>query len=104
MRRGPRPLLLHLTLAMLKSTASVLASQSSNAGSPPWSGVPGSEKLAEKLRQAAGVLATGGIPGAGLVEALGPGRGLIPGVTAHRRPPLQGGTAQAPGGSAAGAI
>jgi len=40
MRRGPRPLLLHLTLAMLKSNASATASPSLNAGLPQWNGAP----------------------------------------------------------------
>ena len=37
LRRGPRPLLLHLTRAMLKSSGSAPASPSSKPGSPPWS-------------------------------------------------------------------
>lgn len=37
LRRGPRPLLLHLMRAMLKSNASAPGSPSSKPGSPPWS-------------------------------------------------------------------
>jgi poly(3-hydroxyalkanoate) synthetase len=35
-RRGPRPLLLHLTLAMLRSSASLAGSMSLKPGSPNW--------------------------------------------------------------------
>ncbi len=71
MRRGPRPLLLHLTLAMLKSTASVAGLPSLNAGSTAWSQAAAEiaaalqgremafsqEVLAETLRQDAGLIA-----------------------------------------------
>lgn len=71
MRRGPRPLLLHLTLAMLKSTASRAGLPSLNAGSTAWSQAAAEiaaalqgremafsqEVLAETLRQDAGLIA-----------------------------------------------
>lgn len=71
MRRGPRPLLLHLTLAMLKSTASRAGLPSLNPGSTAWSQAAAEiaaalqgremafsqEALAETLRQDAGLIA-----------------------------------------------
>ncbi|HEX4260268.1 MAG TPA: alpha/beta fold hydrolase [Acetobacteraceae bacterium] len=44
LRRGPRPLLLHLTRAMLRSPASPAGSPSWSPGSPPWSDKRGSDK------------------------------------------------------------
>ena len=89
LRRGPRPLLLHLTLAMLKSSASVTASQSLNGGWPGWSGGGAAEQVrghrrggaARRRRPARGVSAGG--PGRGLRQD----RDLIAGIAAYRRHP-----------------
>jgi polyhydroxyalkanoate synthase len=89
MRRGPRPLLLHLTLAMLKSTASVIASQNSSGDWPGWS-----TELGEKLRKTVGALPTGtlpmgALPTSVLMETLEQDRALIAGIAAYRRHPWQ---------------
>ncbi len=74
LRRGPRPLLLHLTLAMLKSSGSVAASM-------PWSsGLPNS--MAPQLGGAAAEF-----PAAVLAETLRQDRALIAGIAAYRRHP-----------------
>jgi len=74
LRRGPRPLLLHLTLAMLQSTVSLAASANSNAG---W---PTSKAVAAEAEAA-------GLPPAELLEKLRPDRALIAGIAAYRRHP-----------------
>ena len=85
-RRGPRPLLLHLTLAMLKSNASA-------AGSPNWSGdwAAWSAALGQIARRAAAAAASGrpelDFPPAVLCEALAHDRALIAGIAAYRRHP-----------------
>jgi poly(3-hydroxyalkanoate) synthetase len=81
-RRGPRPLLLHLTLAMLRSSACI-------AGSANWSaGWPSSSeelqaRLAATLRQAA----SGAFPAAVAAETLRQDAALIEGIAAYRRHP-----------------
>ncbi len=79
-RRGPRPLLLHLTLAMLKSSVSVASSSTWNPG---W---PNSNAQALLL-----ALAQGGrrdaFPHAVLHEALAQDHALIAGILAYRRHP-----------------
>jgi len=88
LRRGPRPLLLHLTLAMLKSSVSVRASPNLNAGWPGWS-----ENAAEQVRaiaeavQRAAAGQPGAFPQAVLMEALRQDRELIAGIAAYRRHP-----------------
>ncbi|MBU6497023.1 MAG: alpha/beta hydrolase [Rhodospirillales bacterium] len=67
LRRGPRPLLLHLTRAMLKSSGSLAAWQSLNNGSPSWS-ADGAETPP-------------------LAESLAHDRALIAGIAAYRRHP-----------------
>ncbi len=84
-RRGPRPLLLHLTLAMLKSTASVAASQTSSAASRSWI-APGAADAAAALRGALPP-SSEAFPAAVLREALRQDRDLIAGVAAYRRHP-----------------
>ena len=84
LRRGPRPLLLHLTLAMLKSSGSAASSVSSSGGWPTWNG-----KAAEQAASIAAAL--GGqaavFPQAVLVEGLRQDRELIAGIAAYRRHP-----------------
>ena len=89
-RRGPRPLLLHLGLAMLRTSASRAGWQSSKPGSPSWSAI---------LEQASAVL-TGLVqnPGQPLPAQLGESLvqsheliapDLIAGIAAYRRHPWQ---------------
>ena len=78
-RRGPRPLLLHLTLATLRSSASLAASPNWNGDWPSLSGVDAAE--AEKLAAA--------FPQAVLEEALRQDSALIAGIAAYRRHPWQ---------------
>ena len=58
MRRGPRPLLLHLMLAMQKSTGLPVMSPSSNGGLPTWSvAEPPADALRENAALIAGIAA-----------------------------------------------
>lgn len=88
-RRGPRPLLLHLMLALLRSSASVAGSLSwnpdsprSNAGFGPQG--PVAEAIAAALR-ASGSEAE--FPAAVLAEALRQDAALVSGIAAYRRHP-----------------
>ncbi len=69
LRRGPRPLLLHLTLAMLKSRDCIAASANWTGASPPWSAT-----------------ADAALRGA-LQESLRRDRALLAGIAAYRRHP-----------------
>ncbi len=80
-RRGPRPLLLHLTLAMLRSSASIAASTTWNASSA-------NSEAAAAIRAALGAEAAG-FPAAVLEEALRQDRALIGGIAAYRRHPYR---------------
>jgi poly(3-hydroxyalkanoate) synthetase len=85
MRRGPRPLLLHLTLAMLKSSASI-------AGLPPWSSVwPSSHPRPRQSPALAHLVAASGDPDglarAVLAATLAEDQALIAGIAAYRRHP-----------------
>lgn len=87
-RRGPRPLLLHLTLAMLRSSVSVAASATSSSASRTWNVGPDrklgeAQALLEKLASAGAE----GFPEAVLREALAADRELIRGIAAYRRHP-----------------
>lgn len=84
MRRGPRPLLLHLTLAMLKSSASLVASPNLSGGWPNWS-----EEATERARAIADALAgrEGAFPEAVIAEAMRQDADLIAGIAAYRRHP-----------------
>ena len=89
LRRGPRPLLLHLMLAMLKSSVSATASPTLNAGWPRWSGTAAAEQagaIAAAVRRAAAGDPTA-FPNAVLMEALRQDRELIAGIAAYRRHP-----------------
>jgi poly(3-hydroxyalkanoate) synthetase len=81
LRRGPRPLLLHLMLAMLKSAASLSAWPSSNAG---WTGAETQASLQAILGRAA---SAEGFPQALIEELVRQDRGLIAGIAAYRRHP-----------------
>ncbi|HEX3349616.1 MAG TPA: alpha/beta fold hydrolase [Acetobacteraceae bacterium] len=83
-RRGPRPLLLHLTLAMLKSSASLGVSPSWSGASPIWSAAA----IEEVRRIIAGLPEReDASPSAVLAEALRQDRDLIAGIAAYRRHP-----------------
>ncbi len=85
LRRGPRPLLLHLTLAMLRSSASL-------ATSPNWKHAWPNSSVAA-LREAIetaledGGPETPGFPAAVLAETLRQDAALIEGIAAYRRHP-----------------
>jgi poly(3-hydroxyalkanoate) synthetase len=83
-RRGPRPLLLHLTLAMLKSSASLVASPNLSGVWPNWS-----EAAANQARAIADALAgrEGAFPEAVIAEAIRQDAELIAGIAAYRRHP-----------------
>ncbi len=87
-RRGPRPLLLHLMLAILKSSASVSASQSLNDAWPGWSDAATKQAraIADAVQRQAG-----GQPEAFahavLMEVARQDRELIAGIAAYRRHP-----------------
>ena len=89
-RRGPRPLLLHLTLAMLRSTVSHATSPSSNPGCPS-----SSTAFAQAAAAIAAVLrdpthadtAAEAFPRAVLEETLRQDADLIGGIAAYRRHP-----------------
>jgi poly(3-hydroxyalkanoate) synthetase len=86
LRRGPRPLLLHLTLAMLKSTVSATTSPNSSAASPPWS-AEAADRIAAITAALAGQEAA--FPREVLAETLRQDAGLIAGIAAYRRHPYQ---------------
>jgi poly(3-hydroxyalkanoate) synthetase len=86
-RRGPRPLLLHLTLAMLRSSVSVAASATSSSGLPSWN--PDWAAEARALLERLAEVGAGGFPEAVLREALAADRELIRGIAAYRRHPWQ---------------
>lgn len=85
-RRGPRPLLLHLGLALLKSSASQAGWRNSKPGSPIWSAITEQAavifaQLAESARAPQAALADQ------LGESLAQNRDLIAGIAAYRRHP-----------------
>ncbi len=98
-RRGPRPLLLHLTLAMLRSSASIAASSGWSSAWPSSRANPGraAEALAEALAAASAHPFTGAHPITGaesfsaavLQETLRQDRALLAGIAAYRRHPYQ---------------
>ena len=83
-RRGPRPLLLHLTFAMLKSSASLAASLTLNAGWPTYCARP-----ADAAAIAAAVAGDAlSLTPAVLAERLRQDGALIAGIAAYRRHPF----------------
>jgi poly(3-hydroxyalkanoate) synthetase len=83
LRRGPRPLLLHLTLAMLKSTVSFGASANWSAS---WPISKAASAEVEAILAALGPQAAA-LPQAVLLENLRQDRALIAGIAAYRRHP-----------------
>ena len=89
-RRGPRPLLLHLTLAMLRSTVSRATSPSSNSDSPSSSTAfaEAAAAIAAALRDPAHAdSAAEAFPRAVVEETLRQDADLIGGIAAYRRHP-----------------
>jgi polyhydroxyalkanoate synthase len=82
LRRGPRPLLLHLTLAMLRSTASRSGLPSSKGGWPT-SSADIAEMLRTALEQGQGAARRGFM----VEETLRQDAALIEGIAAYRRHP-----------------
>jgi poly(3-hydroxyalkanoate) synthetase len=80
-RRGPRPQLLHLTLAMLRSSASLAGLPNSSSASPCWSAPSWS---AEAIAAAAAGRDDGA---ARLATVLRQDRALLAGIAAYRRHP-----------------
>jgi len=81
-RRGPRPLLLHLTLAMLRSSASRAASLNWKHAWPS-----SNEAIAAMVREALEAGAAGAFPAAVWKETLRQDAALIEGIAAYRRHP-----------------
>jgi polyhydroxyalkanoate synthase subunit PhaC len=102
MRRGPRPLLLHLTLAMLRSTVSRATSPLWSSG---WPNSPGGSNAADPsapnlpaILQAVqnairnleqGASHAGDVPAAVVAETIRQDAALIEGIAAYRRHPWQ---------------
>jgi len=89
-RRGPRPLLLHLTLAMLRSTVSRATSPSSNPGLPSSSTAfaEATAAIAAALRDPARADSVAeAFPRAVVAETLRQDADLIRGIAAYRRHP-----------------
>src|SRR5258708_18414453 len=85
-RRGPRPLLLHLTLAMLRSTASLVASPNWSAVWPNWNAAAAgaeAERIVAALA-AGGGDAPGAFPQAVLAEAPRPDPAPVTRHARHR--------------------
>lgn len=85
LRRGPRPLLLHLTLAMLRSTTSLAAWQSSKHGFAP----PNLAAQARALLESLAASPAEAFPAALLAEVLAQDAALIHGIAAYRRHPYR---------------
>lgn len=91
MRRGPRPLLLHLTLAMLRSTVSRAMSPLWNAD---WSNLSGVNQRVEAILQSIQRSVRDGsqendFPAAIIAETVRQDAALIAGIAAYRRHPYQ---------------
>ena len=92
-RRGPRPILLHLGLAMLRSSASIAASLNSNPAWPRSNASPSRPDGAPGGRAADGPSRAGpppdpGFPAAVLAEAMRQDSALLAGIAAYRRHPF----------------
>ena len=89
LRRGPRPLLLHLSLAMMRSA---VLSSASPSWSAAWPSRTGAEdplaKIAEHVARS-GPGAEGHFAHALLTEAWAQDRGFLAGIAAYRRHPYQ---------------
>ena len=89
LRRGPRPLALHLALAMLRSSISIAASRNWSSVSPQWSesAKASARRIVAALRAGPARLAED-FPAAVLQEALAQDRELLAGIAAYRRHPF----------------
>ncbi len=85
-RRGPRPLLLHLGLAMLTSNVSIGGLPTWNSGSRTWKS-PDAARLAAAIGAHSDL--TTQFPAAVLREVARQNRALIAGIAAYRRHPWQ---------------
>ncbi|MBV9250606.1 MAG: alpha/beta hydrolase [Acetobacteraceae bacterium] len=84
-RRGPRPLLLHLTLAMLKSSVSLAGSATLRLVSPSSNALPGAQAVQAALEaMVQGRDAETAFPTALLAETLRQDAALIEGILAYR--------------------
>ena len=88
LRRGPRPLLLHLTLAMLRSSVSLATSGNLRRGSPTSNTVFATATAAIAAALAGGE-ADAAFPAAVLEETLRQDAALIAGIAAYRRHPFR---------------
>lgn len=86
MRRGPRPLLLHLTLAMLRSNVSRGTSPLWNAGWPSSNAAAVLESIQQAVRDGSH---EADFPAAVVAETLRQDAALIEGIAAYRRHPWQ---------------
>lgn len=84
-RRGPRPLLLHLTLAMLRSSGCPDGWPNWNSGSPSWSEAAGAGCVAALLRGAVEALAPS--DSAAAYRRMQQETVLLAGIAAYRRHP-----------------
>jgi poly(3-hydroxyalkanoate) synthetase len=89
LRRGPRPLLLHLTLAMLRSSVSLATSASLRHGSPTSNTVFATATAAIAAALAGGAGADAAFPAEGLAETLRQDAALVAGIAAYRRHPFR---------------
>ena len=83
-RRGPRPLLLHLTLAMMRSSVSSASSLNWKHGSPPSSAIGAALRAAVESESADGAFGREVI-----AETIQQDAALIAGIAAYRRHPSQ---------------
>jgi pimeloyl-ACP methyl ester carboxylesterase len=88
LRRGPRPLLLHLTLAMLRSSVSLATSANLKHGSPT-SNTVFAKATAAIAAALAGQQADAAFPAEVLDETLRQDAALIAGIAAYRRHPFR---------------
>ena len=93
-RRGPRPLALHLGLAMLSASASQAGWRNSKPGSPSWNAIAEQAALVFNSLLSAPQQENHGMFAALLAESvgqktLGQNRELIAGIAAYRRHPWQ---------------
>jgi polyhydroxyalkanoate synthase len=89
LRRGPRPLLLHLTLAMLRSSVSLATSATWRHGSPTSNTVFATATAAIAAALAGGAGADAAFPAEVLAETLRQDAALVAGIAAYRRHPFR---------------
>jgi poly(3-hydroxyalkanoate) synthetase len=89
LRRGPRPLLLHLTLAMLRSSVSLATSATLRHGSPTSNTVFATATAAIAAALAGGGGPESAFPAEVLAETLRQDAALVAGIAAYRRHPFR---------------